>query len=129
MSKENKKGTNRREFLRDAAITSAVGMGLLGFGVENAFAQEAKAEASTGQEWWVRIRQEKDDTFDVVEFRDAGGKIIEARELSELINELYKQKETITSMKSVEIHMMQIKKRTNPAQNKWCIINRHQYAC
>ena len=78
MSKENKKGSNRREFLRDAAITSAVGMGLLGFGVENAFAQEAKAEASTGQEWWVRIKQGKDDTFDVVEFRDAKGNPMEA---------------------------------------------------
>ena len=47
MSKEKKKGTDRREFLRDAAITSAVGIGLLGFGIENAFAQaKTKGEPS-----------------------------------------------------------------------------------
>jgi hypothetical protein len=47
MSKEKKKGTDRREFLRDAAITSPVGMGLLGFGIENAFAQaKTKGEPS-----------------------------------------------------------------------------------
>ena len=46
MSKEEK-GTDRREFLKDVAITSAVGMGLLGLGVENAFAQsKAKDEPS-----------------------------------------------------------------------------------
>jgi len=48
MSKEEKKGTDRREFLKDVAITSAVGMGLLGFGIENAFAQaKDKGETST----------------------------------------------------------------------------------
>ena len=55
---------------------------------------------------------------------------LKEKKMQNLVDELNANKETIASMKTVEIHMIQIvKAKKKSGKNRWCVVDRIRWWC